>query len=753
MAEETAEEAAEETAEVAAAEEIEEPAAPEQEPEPQTIETSDADTLLDIAQQVRPDASVTLQQTMLAIQALNPDAFIDDNINRMRSGQVLRVPDREEIAATDAASAAAEVVRQNQEFADIQPLAAPAQDQPEQEDTPQGQLSVITADADAIDATAGAGGLDDEQNAELDRRIAELENQLALRQEEADRARIEREELDSRLADLEAQIEASQEIIRLQDLQLAQLQESLAQAAAEAEAAAAEEAALVAAQTEIEAAQVQPSASGGLVNDIMRILTGNTMMMLFGVATVILLLVFLLLRRNRAAAVHDEEELDELAEQEFGGDTEAGAEAETATAIESSEEADLDQELDEILAVGDSDDEITADSSDAAEVEEGALATADVLIQHEKLEQAAGVLREALEQDPADHELRLKLVEVLALQDDLAAFEEQADIIAQEQSPVMDREVDRLREKLTGQTEESADDAVAAFDDEDAGLEFEAAADAAEPELETTESAAEPAEIEDEDDTASFLDDLGIDLDAFDSDEFEFSDEIAEAGEEEEESSESAEEASLDDDLDMTFDLGAIEEPETEDPETDEPEAGSEEEAATTADESAEVAELDADAGVVEESEADEVSIFDEIDSESESSPEEGSVLDLDEESDGDQEEKQEEKEEEADKESEAADDATLFETDDTVLELDADTENSELTSGSAKDADELEIDAFEFDAEDFKTESEPAQQAEDDEELDLETFAFDTDDIPSATAADEPEPAAVEDDEKRIGL
>ena len=88
------------------------------------IEISDADTLFSIARQVRPDASVTLQQTMLAIQALNPEAFIDDNINRLRSGQVLRVPSREEIETTDASTAASEVVRQNQAFADLQPLAA-----------------------------------------------------------------------------------------------------------------------------------------------------------------------------------------------------------------------------------------------------------------------------------------------------------------------------------------------------------------------------------------------------------------------------------------------------------------------------------------------------------------------------------------------------------------------------------------------------------------------------------------------------
>ncbi|GIT23376.1 MAG: hypothetical protein CM1200mP40_30580 [Gammaproteobacteria bacterium] len=52
--------------------------------EPETITTSDADTLSDIAERVRPNTSVSIQQTMLAIQELNPNAFIDGNINQMR---------------------------------------------------------------------------------------------------------------------------------------------------------------------------------------------------------------------------------------------------------------------------------------------------------------------------------------------------------------------------------------------------------------------------------------------------------------------------------------------------------------------------------------------------------------------------------------------------------------------------------------------------------------------------------------------
>ena len=58
---------------------------------PAQYTTSARDTLWEIAAKARNGGSV--QQTMLAIQALNPDAFINGNINRLKTGQVLRLPD------------------------------------------------------------------------------------------------------------------------------------------------------------------------------------------------------------------------------------------------------------------------------------------------------------------------------------------------------------------------------------------------------------------------------------------------------------------------------------------------------------------------------------------------------------------------------------------------------------------------------------------------------------------------------------
>lgn len=73
------------------------------------------DTLWAIAQRVRPDESLTTNQVMVALFRANPHAF-DGNINRLRAGTILRVPSREQFAATSTGDANAEVRRHNEDW-------------------------------------------------------------------------------------------------------------------------------------------------------------------------------------------------------------------------------------------------------------------------------------------------------------------------------------------------------------------------------------------------------------------------------------------------------------------------------------------------------------------------------------------------------------------------------------------------------------------------------------------------------------
>jgi len=67
--------------------------------------TSSDDTLWGIAAKVRPDRSISMQRAMVTIFEANPDAFMRGNINRLKRGAEIRVPDTssfEDISQRDA---------------------------------------------------------------------------------------------------------------------------------------------------------------------------------------------------------------------------------------------------------------------------------------------------------------------------------------------------------------------------------------------------------------------------------------------------------------------------------------------------------------------------------------------------------------------------------------------------------------------------------------------------------------------------
>ena len=73
------------------------------------------DTAGRIAAATKP-ASVSLDQMLVALLQANPDAFVGNNVNRMRAGVVLDVPDAAQIAATPAPQARQIVVAQSRDF-------------------------------------------------------------------------------------------------------------------------------------------------------------------------------------------------------------------------------------------------------------------------------------------------------------------------------------------------------------------------------------------------------------------------------------------------------------------------------------------------------------------------------------------------------------------------------------------------------------------------------------------------------------
>lgn len=76
---------------------------------------SKGDILGTISRQMKP-RNVSLNQMMVALLRANPDAFVDNNINRLRSGAVLRVPSASEASSIDAKEANQIVIAQIQDF-------------------------------------------------------------------------------------------------------------------------------------------------------------------------------------------------------------------------------------------------------------------------------------------------------------------------------------------------------------------------------------------------------------------------------------------------------------------------------------------------------------------------------------------------------------------------------------------------------------------------------------------------------------
>lgn len=118
-----------------------------------------AETLWGIAEQVRPDSSISMNQVMVSLFLANPDAF-DGNINRLRAGARLQVPDYATMTRLSRAEAAAEVRRHNTEWRGARELraeagVAPAAIAPREEAEPS-RLELVPP-AREVPAAPGAG--------------------------------------------------------------------------------------------------------------------------------------------------------------------------------------------------------------------------------------------------------------------------------------------------------------------------------------------------------------------------------------------------------------------------------------------------------------------------------------------------------------------------------------------------------------------------------------------------------------------
>jgi pilus assembly protein FimV len=192
------------------------------------------DTLWSIAESVRPDSGVSVEQTMLGLLRANPEAFIDNNINNLKEGYVLRIPSREELTSVSHSAAVREARAQYAAWRAArgqEPLtaeagstesaaAAPVPGTPVAGSEPSLQLIA----ADASDAAIGGPGSEGLQT---------MQKELMMANEALEEQRRQGEEMSTRLSTLEEQIANMQRLIQLKDNELARLQAQSAGAPSE----------------------------------------------------------------------------------------------------------------------------------------------------------------------------------------------------------------------------------------------------------------------------------------------------------------------------------------------------------------------------------------------------------------------------------------------------------------------------------------------------------------------------------------
>lgn len=201
------------------------------------------DTLWSIANRVRPDVSVSTQQMMVALLQANPEAFAMGNVNALKSGHILRIPDRESLDAVTYAQALADLRRQHTAWEDFRQgaartarpaptavaVAGPARKpaaEPAPEPAavaPQSRLELVAAGTGEGSGTGGGGG------------TTALKRELTVLQEDLDGRRQEIAELQSRLAEAEALIQDLHRLIKLKDEALSALQQQALAAQGKAE--------------------------------------------------------------------------------------------------------------------------------------------------------------------------------------------------------------------------------------------------------------------------------------------------------------------------------------------------------------------------------------------------------------------------------------------------------------------------------------------------------------------------------------
>ncbi|WP_331352215.1 FimV/HubP family polar landmark protein [Cellvibrio sp. UBA7671] len=384
------------------------------------------DTLWEVALRARPDSSVSVHQSMMALYRANPEAFINGNINRLRRGQVLRVPDASEMKSlnkSEAVSQFAQATGDSNSGAQLNASRRTSSTRAESTEV-SGRVKLAAPSAGTASTGQGSGANDGAGKA--------LESELAVTLEELDKSKAENTELSSRVKDLEAQIETMERLVEVSNEKLRALQVAAGQAAsspaqvpeapivAEPVAAVADVASseAVVASSEAAASSVaavappQPAPPKKVIvppkpePTLADTAVENAPWIGLGILGLAGAGYFAYRRRKQAEEQQAEEQDDVFAMDDSAGKNEEVADE--ATHFNETDETSLFDEPNETTAVAETGDVV---------------GEADIYIAYGKLDQAEEMLLNALQKDPDSADIRMKLLEVYSQQQNGPAFD------------------------------------------------------------------------------------------------------------------------------------------------------------------------------------------------------------------------------------------------------------------------------------------------------------------------------------------
>jgi len=191
--------------------------------------TQKGDNAWNIALKLKPSNQISVYQVMMALQQSNPSAFVDGNIHRLKEGQVLRIDDASLLTAISKEQAAEQYQLQTRVWEDYvtsvggevprQPIVAGADtSRDESFGEPRGEVTIESITGDNPAGTGGEATGGD---------VALLREEVRQAMSEASQERTKNSNLTRKLDELEQSLARLQNLVTVKDSDLAALRAQL----------------------------------------------------------------------------------------------------------------------------------------------------------------------------------------------------------------------------------------------------------------------------------------------------------------------------------------------------------------------------------------------------------------------------------------------------------------------------------------------------------------------------------------------